>query len=88
MEQEQWIEMVLNSADEIVKVAPDNSLFYKIQNQITIENTISIKWFWAVAASFAVLFSINFKVVFSESKENNYKTEVIASSLSTNNQLY
>jgi hypothetical protein len=88
MEQEKWINSILNSTDGITQVAPDDLLFSKIQNKIKEQNVVSNKWIWIAAASFAVLFSLNFKVIFSESRKSNNDTEMLASSIYNSNQLY
>ena len=88
MEQEKWINSVMNSTDGITQVAPDDLLFYKIENKIKEQNVVSNKWIWVAAASLAILFSLNFKVIFSESKKSNNDTEMLASSIYNSNQLY
>jgi len=88
MEQDKWIATVLNSTNGMTKVTPSEALFSKIQNRINAENTVSTNWIWAVAASFAILLSINLKVIFSESQKSNSQTETIALSMSESNQLY
>jgi hypothetical protein len=88
MEQEKWINSILNSTDGITQVTPNDLLFSKIQNKIKEQNVVSNKWIWIAAASFAVLFSLNFKVIFSESRKSNNDTEMLASSIYNSNQLY
>ncbi|MEO8235058.1 MAG: hypothetical protein ABI549_06550 [Flavobacterium sp.] len=88
MEQEKWINSVINSTYGITKVMPDDLLFSKIENKIKEQNVVSNKWIWVAAASFAILFSLNFEVIFSESKKSNNDTEILASSICKSNQLY
>ena len=88
MEKEKWINSVLDSIDEILQVAPSDLLFSGIENKIKEQNVVSIKWIWIAAASFAILFSLNFNVIFSESKKSNNDTEMLASSIYNSNQLY
>lgn len=88
MEQEKWINSVLNSTDGITKIIPDDLLFSKIENKIKEQNVVSNQWIWVAAASFAILFSLNFKVLFSESKKSNTEVEMLASSIYKSNQLY
>ena len=89
MEQENWISSILNSADGITKVEPDYALLlFRIKEKINTESIISLRQTWAVAASFAVLFTLNFAVIYSQSKKSNTKTEMIASDLLKTNQLY
>ena len=88
METEKWINEILNSTDGMTKVIPDELLFSKIQNKIDNENTIPSQWIWAVAASFLVLLSLNSILILSKSYKTNSQTEMIASTISKNNQLY
>ncbi|MEO8516239.1 MAG: hypothetical protein ABI426_05815 [Flavobacterium sp.] len=89
MEQENWINSILNSADGITKVEPDDALLlFRIKERINAKNVISLRQTWAVAASFAVLFILNFAIIYSQSKKSEDKTEMIASYLSKTNQLY
>jgi hypothetical protein len=87
MEKENWIEDVLNSSNGIVKIIPDQMLFNKIQQKIQAKKIISNQLIWFAAASFVILFSLNIKIVFSKSKKA-IDTELIASSISKNNQFY
>ena len=88
MEQEKWINSVMNSTDGITQVEPNDSLFSKIENKIKEQNVVSNKWIWVAAASLAILFLLNFKVIFSKSKKSNSDTEMLASSIYNSNQLY
>lgn len=87
MEQEKWIENVLNSTNGITKVAPREALLSKIQKKINSENVVPLRIAWAVAASIAILLAMNFIIVL-ESKNMTSKTEQIASYISQTNQLY
>lgn len=89
MEQEKWINSILNSADGITKVTPDDAeLLFRIKEKISAKSVISLRQTWAVAASFAALFTLNFVIIRSQSKKSENKTEMIASELSQTNQLY
>lgn len=89
MEQEKWINSILNSAEGITKVAPDEAeLLFRIKEKINAKSVISLRQTWAVAASFAVLFTLNFAIIYATSKKSDSKTEMIASDLSKTNQLY
>ena len=88
MEKENWIEQVLESTNGMTAVVPDTKLFAKIQKRINVENTVSTKWVWAVAASIAILISLNMKLVSSRTNSKKATTETIAESLSKSNQLY
>jgi hypothetical protein len=89
MEQKEWINSILNSTDGIMKVTPnDAELLFRIKEKINAKNVISLRQIWAVAASFAVLFTLNFTVIRSQSKKSENKTEMIAADLVKTNQLY
>ena len=87
MEQEKWIETILNSTNGITKVTPKEMLFSKIQEKINSKNIVPIRIAWAAAASIAILLSLNF-IIISESKNASPKTELVASYISKTNQLY
>ena len=88
METENWINEILNSSDGITKVAPNKALFSKIQMKINNQNSISKKWIWLAAASFALLLSLNLKFIFRNNTKKTNETETIISSVTSNNQLY
>lgn len=80
MEKENWINEILSSTDQIVKVLPSDGLYAKIQSQIQQQKTIETKWVWLAAASMVLLVSINIKVVFNElkSEKKNQEKALIA----------
>jgi hypothetical protein len=88
MEANNWINDVLNSSNGITKVVPDALLFSKIQNRISIQNTVSSQWIWIAAASFTILVSLNVKMLLSNNTKTSTPTETIVSSVSNSNQLY
>ena len=88
MEANNWINDVLNSSKGITKVVPDTLLFSKIQNRISIQNTVSSQWIWIAAASFTILVSLNVKMLLSNNTKTVAPTEKIVSSVSNSNQLY
>ena len=88
MEANNWINDILNSSNGITKVTPDALLFSKIQNRINIQNTVSGRWIWIVAASFIILVSLNIKMLLSNTTKSSASTETIVSSVSNSNQLY
>jgi len=88
MEANNWINDVLNSSNGITKVVPDALLFSKIQNRISIQNTVSSQWIWIAAASFTILVSLNVKILLSNNTKTVAPTETIVSSVSNSNQLY
>jgi hypothetical protein len=83
-----WINDILNSSHGITKVTPNPLLFTKIQNKISVENTISSRWIWIAAASFTFLVSLNVKMLLSNTTKTTAPTETIVSSVSNSNQLY
>lgn len=88
MESNNWINDILNSSHGITKVAPNPLLFTKIQNKISVENTISSRWIWIAAASFTILVSLNVKMLLSNTTKTTAPTETIFSSVSNSNKLY
>jgi hypothetical protein len=88
MEANNWTNDILNSSNGITKVTPDALLFSKIQNRISIQNTVSSQWIWIAAASFTILVSLNVKMLLSNTTKTVAPTETIVSSVSNSNQLY
>ena len=88
MESNNWINDMLNSSHGITKVAPSPLLFTKIQNKISVENTISSRWIWIAAASFTILVSLNVKMLLSNTTKSSVSKETIVSSVSNSNLLY
>ena len=88
MEANNWTNDILNSSNGITKVTPDVLLFSKIQNRISIQNTVSNQWIWIAAASFTILVSLNVKMLLSNTTKTIVPTETIVSSVSNSNQLY
>jgi hypothetical protein len=83
-----WINDILNSSHGITKVTPNPLLFTKIQNKISVENTISSRWIWIAAASFTILVSLNVKMLLSNATKSSVFKETIVSSVSNSNLLY
>jgi hypothetical protein len=88
MESNKWINDILNSSNGITKVTPNPLLFSKIQNKISVENTISSRWIWIAAASFTILVSLNVKMLLSNATKSSVFKETIVSSVSNSNLLY
>lgn len=89
MERNNWIENILNSTNGITPVAPSDHLFSKIQQKIQLENRVSSKTVWLVAASIAVLVMLNFTVLISKTTESKTTTTVyFENTLNKSNQLY
>lgn len=88
MEKENWIEEVLNSTNGMAQAQPNASLFSKIQSKIAEQEIVSPTWIWLAAASIAILFLLNARVIFSKSEKSKMQTESVAATLSASNQLY
>jgi hypothetical protein len=88
MEQDKWIENVMNSANDILKMEPNDLLFFKIEKQIQLNNRESRNSLWFVAASVALFLSLScilFQLISFTSKEN---VSSFDEQFSINNQLY
>ena len=72
MEKEDFINNILNSADGIKRVTPNDAIFQKIEQRID-ETTISIKYFWFIAASIVILISFNLLLLGEKSNLNEIK---------------
>lgn len=88
MEADNWTNDILNSSNGITKVTPGALLFSKIQNKISIQNTVSSQWIWIAAASFTILVSLNVKMLLSNTTKTATPPETIVSYVSNSNQLY
>lgn len=87
MEKENWINEILNSTKGIMKVAPDEQLFSKIQNRI--QNNVSTQTLWLAAASIAILLALNISAIGgSKSKKEDTMEVALSYSLNKSNQLY
>jgi len=88
MEQENWINEILESTNGINPATPDAKLFSKIQNRIEAKKTMEPQWVWLAAASIILLVTLNVKFIFSKTSNEERATELIVSSISKSNQLY
>ena len=88
MKANNWTIEIMESTNGMVKVLPNKSLFDKIQNKINLENKVSNKWIFIAAATFALLISINIKLLKSNLAKTNMQTETVISTISNTNQLY
>jgi hypothetical protein len=88
MKAENWTNEILESTNGLVKVLPNKLLFEKIQNKINLKNKVSNKWIFVAAATFALLISINIKLLKSNLAKTNTQTETVISTISNTNQLY
>lgn len=89
METENWINEILNSSNGIQKVVPNDALFSIIKKKIQLENRVSAKILWLVAASIVILIAINsIIIVKSQSKTKNKLEASLSLTLDKSNQLY
>ena len=88
MEQENWINEILESTNGMTPAVPNGKLFAQIQSQIDSRKTLAPRWVWMAAASILVLVALNIKFILSKSNNEEKVTELIASSISKSNQLY
>lgn len=88
MEQDKWIELVLNSSNGIKKVTPDDQLYLKIMNTVNEKKEIPIRTMWFAAASILLFFTLNILLLnFSKSKQES-QFSVLTQELDKDNQLY
>ncbi|MCG9791251.1 hypothetical protein [Flavobacterium algicola] len=89
MERDKWINEVIDSTNQIVKVTPDDGLYFKIQNKLNVKKNVAREWVWLAAASIVILASINAKVMYKglEAQEELEETVLLAS-FSDSNQFY
>ena len=89
METNNWVEKILNSTNGMTQVFPSNDLLSKIQQRINLQNKVSPKTVWLVAASIAVLVMINISVLKTKTKSKTQSTaSYLESTLNQSNQLY
>lgn len=88
MKSENWTLEIMESTNGMVKVHPSKLLFEKIQNRINLENKVSSKWIFVAAATFALLISINIKLLKSSLIKSSSQKETVISTISNTNQLY
>ena len=88
MEQENWINEILESTNSMTTAVPNVKLFSQIKSQIDSQKKLAPQWVWMAAASIIVLVALNIKFILSKSNKEEKATELIASSISNSNQLY
>lgn len=88
MEQDKWIKNVLNSANGIVKMEPNDLLFSRIENQIQLNNRESRNSLWLVAASITLFLSLSCIVFQLSSFSKKENVSSFDEQFSINNQLY
>jgi hypothetical protein len=85
MEQDTFIEKILNSTNGITKVNPSDSVFSKIQQQIDDIKPIDITTKWLIAASIILLISLNIGLITKNTSKKENLTQIVSVD---NNQLY
>jgi len=88
MKTENWTTEIMESTNGMMKMIPNKLLFDKIQNKINLETKVSNKWIFVAAATFALLISINIKLLKSNLVKTNTQSETVISTISNTNQLY
>jgi len=88
MKTENWTTEIMESTTGMMKMIPNKLLFDKIQNKINLETKVSNKWIFVAAATFALLISINIKLLKSNLVKTNTQSETVISTISNTNQLY
>lgn len=88
MEKESFIEQILNSANGITTVEPSSDLFNKIKNRIDQKQVIPIRMVALVAASIALLISLNIILLSVKTSKSETTIAVLEQSINKSNQLY
>lgn len=89
MEQETWIQNILESTTGITTVDPNANLWAKIQHKIQKQNYVAPKTVWLVAASVAILVILNITVMKTKAEEKSITpTSYFENTLNKSNQLY
>ena len=88
MEKETFIENVFNSVSRMTQLIPDDTLFDKIQARIEDEKPAENYLKFLVAASIALLISLNAGILSRTYSSKNKTTELSQLVETTNNQLY
>lgn len=89
MEQETWIQNILESTKGIVPVVPNEQLWDQIQNKIQQQNYVAPKTVWLVAASIAVLVILNITVLKTKTQaKTSSPSTYFENTLNKSNQLY
>lgn len=89
MEKETWIANILKSTNGITSVTPSADLLSKIQQKIKQQEKVLPSTVWLVAASIAVLVTLNFALLSNKVKgKENKATVYLENSLNQSNQLY
>ncbi|MCW2119502.1 hypothetical protein [Flavobacterium sp. 7A] len=89
MEKDKWIEGVMDTAKQIVEVAPADGLYFQIQQKLNAKKKVRKEVMWLAAASIVILASINIKVIYSDLQvEHEMEETALVASVSDSNQFY
>ncbi|AWG20070.1 hypothetical protein FFWV33_00315 [Flavobacterium faecale] len=89
MEKDKWIEEVMDTANQIVEVAPADGLYFQIQQKLNAKKKVRKEVLWLAAASIVILASINIKVIYSDLQvEHEIEETALVASVSDSNQFY
>ncbi len=88
MEKENFIEQILNSANGIKRVEPSDDLFIKINNRIQEKQVIPMRMVSLVAASIALLITLNIILLSVKTSKTENATAALEQSINKSNQLY
>jgi hypothetical protein len=89
MKKENWINEIMDSTNKIVKVSPDDALFFKIQNQLETQKKVTKEWVWLAAASVLILITINVGLVYNEINTAKQTNQIsLIATISNSNQIY
>lgn len=88
MEKENFIEQILNSANGIKRVEPSDDLFIKINNRIQEKQVIPMRMVSLVAASIALLITLNIILLSVKTSKTENVTTALEQSINKSNQLY
>ena len=88
MKKEDFITAVLNSTNRMAQVAPAEDLYFKIERRINNKEVVSLSTLWMVAASIAVLVTLNISLLNNFKSAETSELSSLEQSINKNNQLY
>lgn len=88
MKKEDFITAVLNSTNGMTQVAPAEDLYFKIERRINSTEVVSLSTLWMVAASIAVLVTLNISLLNNYNSTETSELSGLEQSINKNNQLY
>lgn len=88
MEKEHWIQTVFNSTSGMTPVMPSDDLLANIQLKIKQKERVAPTTIWWIAASIAVLVTLNVAVLQKANRNNKINNSYFEPTLNQSNQLY